>query len=61
MSLVSYHVLIPAIMHGNIMIADREIETVTLTENWKVGKYYSYTLNVYSDSVTFTTDILDNL
>ena len=48
-------------INGNIMIADREIETVTLTENWKVGKYYSYTLNVYSDSVTFTTDILDNL
>lgn len=46
---------------GNIIIADREIETVMLTENWKVGKFYSYTLNVYSDSVTFTTDILDNL
>lgn len=47
--------------NGKLVIPNRTIETALLTENWKVGKYYGYTLNIYSDSATFTTDILDNL
>lgn len=45
-------------MNGQLVIADRAIETVSPTGAWKVGKYYEYTIDVYSDSATFTTDYI---
>lgn len=45
---------------GTLVEAGRKIVSRPLECNWNVGKYYSYTLNITTDSVTFTTDIFDN-
>lgn len=47
--------------NDKLVIADKTIESATMSNCWKPGKYYSYTLNIYSDSITFTTDIIDGL
>lgn len=46
---------------GKLIETDKTIESATMTHSWKPGKYYSYILNVYSDSITFTTDMIDGL
>lgn len=46
---------------GNLLVPGRKIVSRQMDSNWNVGKYYSYTLNVTTNAVTFTTDILENL
>ena len=44
---------------GNVIVTDRKISSEPLNKALKVGKYYTYTLNLSTRSMTFTTDILD--
>ena len=47
---------------GNQIVSDKKIETPPIAEEWKAGKYYTYTLKIYSDSAAFViTDIPDEL
>ena len=43
---------------GELIIANRTIETEPIEIEWGVGKLHEYTLNVYSDSATFITDYI---
>ena len=45
---------------GVLIDEGRKITSRLIECNWNVGKYYTYTLNLTTDSVTFTTDIFDN-
>lgn len=47
--------------YGELMIADRTLDSSVIAKPWKVGKSYHYSLQVYTDNVTFITDILDDL
>ena len=46
---------------GEKIIADRILTSRLNIESWGVGKHNTYTINIYSDSITFTTEILDNI
>ena len=43
---------------GELIVTDRIINTEPIDIEWGVGKLHEYTLDVYSDTATFTTDIL---
>ena len=45
---------------GVLIEYGRKITSRPIECSWNVGKYYTYTLNLTTDSVTFTTDIFDN-
>lgn len=46
---------------GNVVVADRVLTSQPLNALWRVGKLYTYTLNVATDGITFTTDILEQI
>lgn len=46
--------------NGALVVPGRKIVSRAIEGEWNVGKYYTYTLNLTTGSVTFTTDILDN-
>jgi hypothetical protein len=44
---------------GNLIIKDRKIETTLIRGEWHPGKYYPYTLNLTTSSVSLEPDVLD--
>lgn len=44
---------------GNTVVEDRKIKASLVSDGWYPGKYYKYTLNLTTVSVTIETDILE--